>query len=247
MALGADVVGGIPWIEATPADQEAHVEWACALAARLGRRVAMLTDDAPDPAYDTTRMLAEAMRRHGLEGRGVACHARAVGHYTRGPAGRVARPGPRGRGWAWSATRTPARSRYRWSGRWRAGVAVALGRTTSRTRTTLRPAQPAGGGLPRRAPAGHALGAPAGDCSVDLVTTSAARVLGLPVVRPPRGRPGRPARARRHADGRPARPARAAAGVVRAGRVLSCLSRGRPGCRRPSRPGARRAARSRGR
>jgi cytosine deaminase len=26
-------------------------------------------------------MLADAMRRHGLEGRGVACHARAVGHY----------------------------------------------------------------------------------------------------------------------------------------------------------------------
>src|SRR3954452_6804150 len=26
-------------------------------------------------------MLAEALRRHGLEGRGVACHARAVGHY----------------------------------------------------------------------------------------------------------------------------------------------------------------------
>ena len=81
MAGGADVVGGIPWIEATTAYQEAHVEWACALAARLGRRVAMLTDDAPDPGYDTTRMLAEAMRRHGLEGRGVACHARAVGHY----------------------------------------------------------------------------------------------------------------------------------------------------------------------
>jgi cytosine deaminase len=81
MAAGADVVGGIPWIEAGTAEQEAHVEWACALAARLGRRVAMLTDDAPDPAYDTTRMLAEAMRRHGLEGRGVACHARAVGHY----------------------------------------------------------------------------------------------------------------------------------------------------------------------
>jgi cytosine deaminase len=81
MGLGADVVGGIPWIEATDADQEAHVEWACALAARLGRRVAMLTDDAPDPAYDTTRMLAGAMHRHGLQGRGVACHARAVGHY----------------------------------------------------------------------------------------------------------------------------------------------------------------------
>ena len=51
--LGADVVGGIPWIEATAADQEAHVEWACALAARLGRRVAMLTDDAPRPGATT--------------------------------------------------------------------------------------------------------------------------------------------------------------------------------------------------
>jgi cytosine/creatinine deaminase len=81
MAAGADVVGGIPWIEATPADQEAHVDWACAMAARLGRRVAMLTDDTADPSSDTTRMLAEAMRRHGLQGRGVACHARAVGHY----------------------------------------------------------------------------------------------------------------------------------------------------------------------
>jgi cytosine/creatinine deaminase len=81
LAVGADVVGGIPWIEGTTAHQEAHVEWACELAARLGRRVAMLTDDAPDPAYDTTRMLAEAMGRHGLQGRGVACHARALGHY----------------------------------------------------------------------------------------------------------------------------------------------------------------------
>jgi cytosine deaminase len=81
LAAGADVVGGIPWIEESVADQQAHVEWACGLAARLGRRVAMLTDDAPDPRFETTRMLAEAMLRHGLTGRGVACHARALGHY----------------------------------------------------------------------------------------------------------------------------------------------------------------------
>ena len=81
LSAGADAVGGIPWIEESVADQRSHVEWACALAARLGRRVAMLTDDAPDPSYETTRMLAEAMVRHGLVGRGVACHARALGHY----------------------------------------------------------------------------------------------------------------------------------------------------------------------
>lgn len=79
--LGADVVGGIPWIEDGEADQRAHVQWACALAARRGLRVAMLTDDSPDPGYRTTGMLAEAMVEHGLVGRGVACHARALGSY----------------------------------------------------------------------------------------------------------------------------------------------------------------------
>jgi len=78
---GADVVGGIPWIEYTDADARAHVEWACELAARTGRRVAVLTDDAGDPSLRTTGMLAEAMIRHDLVGRGVACHARAVGSY----------------------------------------------------------------------------------------------------------------------------------------------------------------------
>lgn len=78
---GADVVGGIPWIEHTDADAEAHVEWACALAAQTGRRVAMLVDDAGDPSLRTTAMLAEAMLRHGLVGRGVACHARALQLY----------------------------------------------------------------------------------------------------------------------------------------------------------------------
>ncbi len=78
---GADVVGGIPWIEFTDTDAAAHVEWACELAARTGRRVAMLTDDAGDPSLRTTAMLAEGLIRHGLVGRGVACHARAVGRY----------------------------------------------------------------------------------------------------------------------------------------------------------------------
>jgi cytosine deaminase len=83
LTLGADVVGGIPWIEHSDRDAARHVEWACALAARTGRRVAMLVDDAGDPALRTTEMLAVAMLDHGLEGRGVACHARAVGTYER--------------------------------------------------------------------------------------------------------------------------------------------------------------------
>ncbi|WP_067462188.1 amidohydrolase family protein [Actinomadura macra] len=81
LRLGADVVGGIPWIEHSDKDSRAHVDWACELAAASGRRVAMLVDDAGDPALRTTAMLAEAMLEHGLIGRGVACHARAVGQY----------------------------------------------------------------------------------------------------------------------------------------------------------------------
>lgn len=79
--LGADTVGGIPWIEDGEADQREHVGRMCALAAAHGRRVAMLVDDAGDPALHTTAMLAEAMVEHGLEGRGVANHARALGLY----------------------------------------------------------------------------------------------------------------------------------------------------------------------
>ena len=81
--LGADVVGGIPWIEHTDADAREHVRRMCELAAAQGRRVAMLVDDAGDASLRTTEMLATAMLEHGLVGRGVANHARALGLYAR--------------------------------------------------------------------------------------------------------------------------------------------------------------------
>ena len=80
--LGADVVGGIPWIEHSDEDAREHVRRMCALAAEQGRKVAMLVDDAGDPALRTTEMLATEMIRHGLIGRGIANHARAVGTYA---------------------------------------------------------------------------------------------------------------------------------------------------------------------
>jgi cytosine deaminase len=79
--LGADVVGGIPWIEYTDADSREHVRRMCSLAEQTGRRVAMLVDDAGDPALRTTEMLATELIRRGLQGRGTACHARALGRY----------------------------------------------------------------------------------------------------------------------------------------------------------------------
>jgi cytosine deaminase len=89
--LGADVVGGIPWIEDSDAEAREHVRRMCSLAAAHGRRVAMLVDDAGDPSLHTTEMLAEAMLEHGLVGRGAANHARAVGLYPRPSVERLAR------------------------------------------------------------------------------------------------------------------------------------------------------------
>ncbi|MET9343387.1 amidohydrolase family protein [Nonomuraea sp. NPDC003804] len=77
--LGADVVGGIPWIEYTDADAAEHVRRMVELARRTGRRVAMLVDDAGDPGLRTTEMLASALLATGV--RGSAQHARAMALY----------------------------------------------------------------------------------------------------------------------------------------------------------------------
>jgi cytosine deaminase len=51
----------------------------------------MLVDDAGDPMLRTTEMLAEQLIAHDLVGRGVACHARAVGTYEEPSVLRLAR------------------------------------------------------------------------------------------------------------------------------------------------------------
>lgn len=81
LVLGADVVGGIPWIEHSERDAQEHIDRLLALARRHGRDVAMLVDDAGDPRLRTTEMLAEAAIRTDWIGRVTACHARAMGLY----------------------------------------------------------------------------------------------------------------------------------------------------------------------
>lgn len=81
MTQGADVVGGIPWIERSDREAEEHIERMLRLAREFDRDVAMLVDDAGDPGLRTTEMLAQAAIRHGWEGRITACHARAMALY----------------------------------------------------------------------------------------------------------------------------------------------------------------------
>lgn len=81
LEMGADVVGGIPWIEVAPEFEDEHVEKVFELAKRYNKDVAMLTDDAGDPHLRTTFKLALKAYREGWKGRVTACHARATATY----------------------------------------------------------------------------------------------------------------------------------------------------------------------
>jgi cytosine deaminase len=81
MELGADVVGGIPWIEFTDADALSHVKTCFDLAQEFGKDVSMLLDDAGDPGLRTLEMMAVEAIERGWEGRALAHHCRAMALY----------------------------------------------------------------------------------------------------------------------------------------------------------------------
>ncbi len=83
MELGADVVGGIPWIELTEEDEWTHIKTAFEIAREFNKDIAMLTDDAGDPSLRTTEKLAVTAIKEGWEGRVTACHARALSTYPK--------------------------------------------------------------------------------------------------------------------------------------------------------------------
>jgi cytosine deaminase len=81
LQLGADVVGGIPWIEYTDADAQKHIDRMFALAKKYQKNVSMLIDDAGDPGLRTLEMLAVKTIKEGWQGRVTAQHARAMALY----------------------------------------------------------------------------------------------------------------------------------------------------------------------
>jgi cytosine deaminase len=81
MILGADVVGGIPWIEFTDADIQQHIREIFDLAVEFDKDVSMLVDDAGDPGLRSLELMAiEAIKRN-WHGRALAHHARAMALY----------------------------------------------------------------------------------------------------------------------------------------------------------------------
>jgi len=78
LELGADVVGGIPWIEYTDEDAMEHINKMFDLAKRYNKGISMLIDDAGDPTLKTLEMLCVKTIKEGWSGRVTAQHARAM-------------------------------------------------------------------------------------------------------------------------------------------------------------------------
>jgi len=78
LELGADVVGGIPWIEYTDVDAMEHINKMFDLAKHYNKGISMLIDDAGDPTLKTLEMLCVKTIKEGWNGRVTAQHARAM-------------------------------------------------------------------------------------------------------------------------------------------------------------------------
>lgn len=89
MALGADVVGGIPWFEHSDEEARRHVDACLDLAERHGADVHMLADDTDDPTSRSLEYLALQADRRRLHGRVAASHCGALSAYDDAHAARV--------------------------------------------------------------------------------------------------------------------------------------------------------------
>jgi cytosine deaminase len=83
MELGADVAGGIPWIEYTDADIAEHVKTVFDLAENYDKDVSMLVDDAGDAGLRSLEVMALETIKRGWQGRSLAHHARAMSLYPK--------------------------------------------------------------------------------------------------------------------------------------------------------------------
>jgi cytosine/creatinine deaminase len=81
MDLGADVVGGIPWIEYTDSDIKEHVKIIFDIAEKYNKPVSMLVDDAGDPGLRSLELMAVETIKRGMIGRSLAHHCRAAAVY----------------------------------------------------------------------------------------------------------------------------------------------------------------------
>jgi cytosine deaminase len=81
LELGADVVGGIPWIEPDEAARKAHTDMCFALAKRFDKDLHLVCDDTADPASRTLEYVAKQTIQNGYQGRVAATQCAALSFY----------------------------------------------------------------------------------------------------------------------------------------------------------------------
>lgn len=82
MERGADVIGGMPFNEAGPADSREHIRIAFEIAKAHDADVDMHIDETDDPEARTLEMLCEATIANGWQGRVTAGHTCALAAYS---------------------------------------------------------------------------------------------------------------------------------------------------------------------
>lgn len=97
MEHGADVVGGMPANEDSPADSLAHVKLCFDIAEKYDADIDMHVDETDDPFYRTLEMIADEALKRGYIGRVTAGHTCALAayddHYAAYVIDKVARAG----------------------------------------------------------------------------------------------------------------------------------------------------------
>lgn len=89
MNEGADVVGGIPWIEWDEPSARKHIDFCFELAERHHRDVHVLCDDTSDPSSRTLEMVAAKVLDSKFDGRVASSHNGALSVYPQAHAVRV--------------------------------------------------------------------------------------------------------------------------------------------------------------
>jgi cytosine deaminase len=83
MELGVDVVGGMPFNEASPQDSRRHIEIVFDIARQFDADIDMHVDETDDPMARTLEVLAELTIKNGWQGRVTAGHTCALAGYPR--------------------------------------------------------------------------------------------------------------------------------------------------------------------
>src|SRR5260370_18012606 len=86
---GVDVVGGMPFKEASPQDSRRHIEIVFEIAREFDADIDMHVDETDDPAARTLEVLAELTIANGWQGRVTAGHTCSLASYPRNYADQV--------------------------------------------------------------------------------------------------------------------------------------------------------------